>query len=74
MSRQARRGALCMGLPRRENHRIAISPRRLAMTAEGDHLVRVAERIADELEVTPEIVERLLPVRPAALTLHRGGP
>ena len=69
-NRQARREGICFGAPRRHRHNIAVPPRRLAITADGDHIVRVAERIAAELEVSPELVEHLLPGRTAALTVH----
>lgn len=69
-SRQRRRANLCIGAPRPQPHRIAISPRRLALTADEADLVEVAARIAAELELTPELVELLLPAPAAALTPH----
>ena len=69
-SRQQRRAHLCFGAPKPHRHRIAISPRRLALTAEEADLVEVAARIAAELELTPELVELLLPAPAAALTPH----
>jgi hypothetical protein len=69
-NRQQRRQAICVGAPRlRRRYKIAIAPRRLALTADGD-LVPVAERIAEELDVSPELVDLLLPSHTAALTPH----
>ena len=69
-NRQQRRGAMCMGLRKRGRHQIAISPRRLALTADGDDLAEVAARIAEELELSPELFELLVPAPAAALTAH----
>jgi hypothetical protein len=58
-NRRARREALCFGTPRPRGRRLPISRKRLALTADGDDLVLVAERIAEELDLSPELAELL---------------
>jgi hypothetical protein len=69
-NRQQRRTNLCFKAPRARSHGLAISPRRLALTADDDDLVEVAERIAAELELSPELVD-LLSLEPSATTARR---
>ena len=60
-NRQARRARLCITTPPTRERGLAISSRRLALTADDADLVEAAARIADELELTPELVDLLLP-------------
>ncbi len=69
-NRQLRRGAMCFGAPRPTRLRIAISPRRLALVADDTDLSEVAARIAEELVLSPELAELMLPARTATLTPH----
>ena len=60
-NRQARRSSLCIHAPRPEPGGLTISTRRLALTADDADLVEVAARIADELVLSPEALELLVP-------------
>jgi hypothetical protein len=61
-NRQARRVALCVG--RRDPHgrQAGTSLKRAALTANGQDLAEVAARIADELDLSPDLVDLLSPV------------
>ena len=69
-NRQARRAARCMTKRRPRPHsdrlgnlhddRLAISSRGMVLTAYGHDLARLAVSIADELELSGEVVDRLL--------------
>lgn len=61
-NRQIRRAGLCVRPQEQRGHRLSFSPRRLALTADGHDLAQVAARIAEELELSPELVD-LLAVR-----------
>jgi hypothetical protein len=61
-SRQSRRASLCIKRRSSRGHRIAISPRRLALTAHGDDLARLAATVADELELSAEVIDLLSPL------------
>ena len=77
-NRQSRRAALCIRIRARHPHghelaipprkvantrrKVAVSPRRLALTAHGHELARVAENIAAELELSPEMLDLLSPL------------
>jgi hypothetical protein len=69
-NRQSRREALCVRARRPRGRQLPISHKRLALTAGDDDLAEVAARIADELELTAEIVELLALSPAAALTPH----
>lgn len=47
---------------KRRGHKLAISPRRLALTADGHELARCAARIADDLELSAELIDFLSPL------------
>lgn len=65
-NRQARRAAHCIRARRRRSRKLAISPRRIARAAHGAELARVAARMADELELSAELIDVLLSLaRPA---------
>jgi hypothetical protein len=60
-NRQARRAALCIEARRPGSRsQLALSLRGLALRAHGHDLARVAESIADELELSPEMIDELL--------------
>jgi hypothetical protein len=66
-NRQTRRAARCVRAPSPRGNELAISPRRLALTAYGHDLAQVAARIADGLELSADVIDHLLsPVRSAA--------
>jgi hypothetical protein len=58
-NRQARRAGLCIGARRRGGRRRVISSGRVALTAHGPGVAETAAEIADELELTAELVELL---------------
>jgi hypothetical protein len=61
-NRQARRSGLCIKARRRRHSaREATWRGRVALTAHGGDLARVAARIAEELELSPEIRKLLSP-------------
>jgi hypothetical protein len=59
-NRQARRAARCFrpSTPRR-GRALAFSPRRLALTGDGDNLAAVAAILADALELSDELIDLL---------------
>ena len=59
-NRQTRRATRCIRARSPRAHGIAISPRRAALTAQGDDLAQVAVRIAEELELSPDVIDDLL--------------
>jgi hypothetical protein len=60
-NRQARRGALCITARQGPTHvEPALSRRALALGASGGELAQVAETIADELELSPDLIDDLL--------------
>ena len=59
-NRQTRRAAHCIRAGSTRVHRSAASSRRAALAAQGGELVAVAARIAQELELSPEMIDELL--------------
>lgn len=55
-NRRTRRAALCMTAPRPRSAEPALPTRRVALAA-ADDLADVAARIAEELELSPELAE-----------------
>jgi hypothetical protein len=63
-NRQARRTALCIH-PRRPDgwpDEAALSRRGLALRAHGSDLAQLAETVAEELELSPDLIDHLLGV------------
>ena len=58
-NRQSRREALCIGVPKARGRDLGVSAKRVALTAGNEDLADVAERIAEELELSPELVALL---------------
>ena len=65
-NRQARRAGLCGGVRKSAGHRVALSRRGLVLTAYGHDLARLASSIADDLELSPGAVARILGAAPPA--------
>jgi hypothetical protein len=59
-NRQARRSARCFRARRPAPLEPALTRRGLALRAYGGDLAQLAESIADELELPPDLVEHLL--------------
>lgn len=59
-NRQTRRAARCIRARSARTYGSAVSSRRAALAAHGDELVAVAARIAQELELSPEMIDELL--------------
>ena len=60
-NRQARRAALCIRARGKGNHRPAISRKGVVLTAYGHDLARLAWSIADEIELSGDVIDRLVP-------------
>lgn len=56
-NRQTRRAGLCISAHTPRGFEPAIAP---GPTADGDGLAQVAERIAEELDLSPEAIDELL--------------
>ena len=59
-NRQSRRAGLCFRTRRDRRGPLSLSQRGLVLTAHGHDLARLAVSIADELELSPEVVARIL--------------
>jgi hypothetical protein len=64
-NRQTRRAARCIRACRPRGHEPAISRKRAALTAQGDDLSQVAARIAEELDLSADAIDNLLPGMPS---------
>ena len=60
-NRQARRAALCVGVPTRHSRRRASPVRRIWLTAYGRDLAQVATRIGERIQLPRDLVELLSP-------------
>ena len=59
-NRQTRRAAHCIKARSPRGHESAIAPRRAALRPHGDDLAQVAARIAQELELSADVIDNLL--------------
>ena len=58
-NRQSRREAMCIKAPRTGKAVLGVPGKRVALTASDGDLAEVAERIAEELELSPELIDLL---------------
>lgn len=59
-NRQVRRAGICIRSRRAPRQRVALSSKGLVLTAHGHDLARLAVSIADDLELSPEVIARIL--------------